>query len=120
MSYTVNIRIELKWHDSRIIFRNLKLDENQNTLDNQEIEKIWTPKLYFRDSNDLFLEAGQKSDGMHGIVRLRRKNSPHWNSLSEIDEDALYHGNENEIAMVNYFVIKLGCKFDLKWYVVFS
>ena len=115
MSYTVNIKIELDWHDSRIIFRNLHQDENENTLNNTEIEKIWTPQLYIEDSNNKILEAGQKGEGTLGVIRIFKKGSPHQNELSEIDEDYLYNGTENAIGMINYFVIKLGCKFDLKW-----
>ena len=117
MSYTVNIRIKLQWHDSRIIFRNLLHEKNENTLDNLEIEKIWTPKLYISHSNNKILEAGQKGEGTFAVVKIHQKGSPYLNEFSEIDEDYLYHGTENVIEMVNYLVIKLDCKFDLKWYV---
>ena len=60
------------------------------------------------DSNNIVLEAGQKREGTYGIVRIHRNGSPHQNELSEIDEDYLYHGTETE--MINYLVIKLGCK----------
>ena len=46
MSYTVNFKIQLKWFDSRITFRNLKPTDYENKLDISEIEKIWTSKLY--------------------------------------------------------------------------
>ena len=115
MSYTVNFKIRLQWHDSRITFRNLKPEHTENTLDGVEIEQLWTPKLYIENSNGIFLEAGQKNTGIYGTVTVYQDGSQHNNELSEIDEDYLYHGIENKIQMVNYFVIKLGCKFDLKW-----
>ena len=97
------------------LLSNLHQDENENTLNNTEIEKIWTPQLYIEDSNNKILEAGQKGEGTLGVIRIFKKGSPHQNELSEIDEDYLYNGTENAIGMINYFVIKLGCKFDLKW-----
>ena len=106
----VNIKIKLMWHDSRIIFRNLKPEHDENTLDNLEIEKIWTPKLFIYHSFQVYVEAGQKS-----LVMIHRNGSPKENELSEIDEDYLYHGNENPIQMSNFFEIKLGCKFHLMW-----
>ena len=115
MSYTVNFRIQLKWFDSRIIFRNLKPTDWENKLDSSEIEKIWTPTLYIKDSNIVYVEAGQKIQEGIGSVRIHRNGSPKENELSEIDEDYLYPGDENSIIMVNFFIIKLGCKFDLKW-----
>ena len=109
MSYTVHFKIQLKWFDSRIIFRNLKLKHYRNKLDVLEIKKIWSPKLYIKHSINAIVEA------VHGTVMIQRNGSPQENALSEVDEDYLYPGNENPIIMINYFTIKLGCKFDLKW-----
>ena len=41
---------------------------------------------------------------------------PILNKLTEINEDYLYAGNENHITMVDYIVVKLGCKFNLLMY----
>ena len=81
MLYTVKFKIQLKWFDSRIIFRNLK------STDILEIEKIWTPKLYIEHSNNIYMEAGQKSQEGVGTVRIHRNGSPKENELLEIDED---------------------------------
>ena len=116
MSYTIDFGITMKWFDSRIAFENLKPTLLGNNLDNLEIEKIWTPKLYFNHSTNIYMEAGQKSEGIFGSVFIIREGSPQQNDLSEIDEDYLYPGRENPISMINYFVIKLGCKIDLNWY----
>ena len=62
------------------------------------------------------MEAGQKREGIFGSVFIIREGSSQRNDLSEINEDYLYLGRENPISMVNYYVIKLGCKIDLKWY----
>ena len=115
MSYTAHFKIKLKWYDSRIIFRNLKPKNIKNSLDNLEIEKIWTPKLYIMQSTNIYIEAGQNSQEVDGYVEIHRNGSPKENELLEIDEDYLYPGNENPIIAVNYITIKLGCKFDLKW-----
>ena len=115
MSYTVNFKIQLKWFDSRIIFRNLKPTDYDNMLDIAEVEKIWTPKLYIEHSQQIYVEAGQNTKEGKGSVMIHRNGYPKENELSEMDEDYLYPGNGNPIIMVNYFTLKLGCKFDLKW-----
>ena len=53
----------------------------------------------------------------HGIVQVQQKGQPKQSDISEIDEDYMYPGTENPIEMVNYIVVKLGCKFDLTWYI---
>ena len=115
MSYMVNFGINLRWFDSRIIFRNLKPRASDNKLDIEEIEKIWTPKLYIDNSHKVFVEAGQKTQDSSGHVKVYQKGYPIENELLEIDEDNLYPGNENPIQMSNFFEIKLGCKFHLMW-----
>ena len=115
MSYTVHFKIELKWFDSRIIFRNLKPTDYDNILDIADVEKIWAPKLYIAYSHQVEVEAGQKTKDSKGYVLVRRNGYPKENPLSEMDEDYLYPGNENPIIMRNYATYKLGCKFDLIW-----
>ena len=117
MSYIIKVQIALEWFDSRIIFRNLKPSAFENQLNNLEIDRIWTPKLFMQHSNEIYMEAGGKDEGVVGFVRVKKEGSPYQNELSEIDEDYLYPGKENPIIMKNYFTIKLGCKFDLVWYV---
>ena len=115
MSYTVNFKLTMQWFDSRITFRNLKPLDYENLLDNSEIDKIWTPKLYFVNSKNFYMKAGQESESAFGSALIHRKGLPYQNELTEIDEDYLYPGNENPIKMVNDFVVKLSCKFDLEW-----
>ena len=117
MSYHVNIEIILKWFDSRIIFRNLKPKRQENQLDSFEIGELWTPEIYFLYSNEVHIKAGEKREGSNGIVQVQQKGQPKPNELSEIDEDYMYPGTENPIEMVTYLVVKLGCKFDLTWYI---
>ena len=84
-------------------------------MDNLEIDEIWTPYLYIEGSNSMYMKAKDQKEDIYVAVRIHRDGSPKQNELSEIDEDYLYPGNENPISLVNYFRIKLDCKFDLKW-----
>ena len=62
------------------------------------LEEIFAPKEMLKGNYDNF------------------DKQPKQNELSEMDEDYMYPGTENPIEMVNYIVVKLGCKFDLTWY----
>ena len=115
MTYTVYFRVTMKWFDSRIIFRNLKARAYENNLEDSEFDKIWIPNLYIMHSNNVYMKEHQEDKGINVIVRMNRYGLPKPNELSEIDEELLYPGNENSINLLNYFHIKLGCKFDLKW-----
>ena len=115
MSYTIYFQVTMKWFDSRIIFRNLKATDYENQLEYFEFDEIWIPNLYIMNSNNIYLKAKQENKDIYVVVRINRNGSPKQNELSEIDEEFLYPGNENSISLINYFQIKLGCKFDLKW-----
>ena len=118
MSYTVDIEIKVKWFDSRLTFRNLKPKKDENQLNKSEIDRIWTPKLFLGNSTMVYMKAGYEGDGTFGVVSVHKEGSFNINEFSEIDEDYLYHGMENPLGMRNYFIVKLGCKFDLRWYVL--
>ena len=125
----VKLKVELQWYDSRILFRNLKPNQesktgctkNDNQLSTTEIDQIWTPKLFFDNSLIGSIEAGRQNDADvsddagRGYVDIMRKQlNPQKNALEEIDEDYVYPGKKNAIRMKNYAFVMLQCKFDLR------
>ena len=122
MKYQVFLKINLKWYDSRLTFRNLKENKDDNQLNNEDIEKIWSPQLLFLHSNQKRVIAGQISYGQirdfstTGIIRVLRLGLPQRNSLDELEEDLIYPGNENPMVMTNYISVMLGCQFQLEMY----
>merc|ERR1712001_369264 len=115
MEYTVNLIIKMWWYDSRITFRNLKINKDKNILSQNEIDQIWSPELIFLDSNEVgLIKAGDQISkdasifsGI-GTVRILRNGSPQHNPIKELDEDYLYPGKENALLMTNRIVVKLG------------
>ena len=117
MEIIVEVKVTLKWFDSRLTFRNLKPSNLENELNNVEINRIWSPKLLFPDSKGfIFINAGDKGDGKNGYVWVHRRGLRQLNELSELHEDYLYSGSENPIIMTNYLQVKLDCAFDLTMY----
>ena len=118
--------MKLIWYDPRITFRNLKENKDVNRLGTKDIEKIWSPKLLFIDSDQVgIIRAADGDQGSadiskyssRGTVRIVRNGKPKPNPLNELDEDYLYLGNENAIMMTNYVVVKLILKnVPLNWY----
>ena len=129
MKYMIQLKVEMQWYDSRILFRNLKLNQesetdctrNDNQLSTTEIGKIWTPKLLFDNSMIGSIEAGRQNDadvsddaGRGYVDIMREQLLPQKNALEEMDEDYMYPGKENAIRMKNYAFVMLQCKFDLR------
>ena len=123
MEYTVHMKVQIWWYDSRIIFRNLKINKDKNILNKHEIDQIWSPELMFLDSNQVgIIKAGDHVSkdvsqfSGKGTVRILRQGNYQHNPLKELDEDYLYPGKENALLMTNHMVVKLGCKFFLEMY----
>ena len=108
MDYTIEVKVMMKWFDSRITFRNLKPTHYENQLNDEERDQIWKPELLFLHSKGI--------QRHRWTVTVHRTGMPKLNKLTEINEDYLYAGNENHITMVDYIVVKLGCKFNLLMY----
>ena len=127
MKYMVKLKVEMQWYDSRIVFRNLKSNQetkrgctkNDNQLSKTEIDKIWTPKLLFDNSQIGSIEAGRHNDAdvsddsSRGYVDIMRQQMPLKN-WEEMYENYVYLGKENAIRMKNYAFVMLQCKFDLR------
>ena len=122
MQYKVFLRVELLWYDPRITFRNLKPKKDDNQLNANEIDQIWSPQLKFLNSDEIGViiagEQGSSGDlskfSGKGSVSIRRDGNHQLNPLDELNEDYLYPGKDNPIIMTNSIVVRLGCKFHLK------
>ena len=108
MDFTIEVEVKMKWYDSRITFRNLKPTHNENQLSNEEENQIWKPEFEFLCSKGIRRHRWS--------VTIHREKMPQLNSLTNINEDYLYSGNYNPITKVDYYVVKLGCKFNLGMY----
>ena len=122
MQYKVFLRAELLWYDPRITFRNLKPKKDDNQLNANEIDQIWSPQLKFLNSDEIgVIKAGEQGSSGDlskfsgkGSVSIRRDGNHQLNPLDELNEDYLYPGKENPFIMTNSIVVRLGCKFHLK------
>ena len=118
MKFEVQLLVELRWYDSRIIFRNL----GGSQLSNREIQKIWTPKLLFENSKTGIVKAWQQSEAditeTHrvyiDIIGTKKCSCSTMNNLEELHENYDFAGEKNAIRMKYYGFVMLDCKFDLK------
>ena len=117
MKFEVQLLVELRWYDSRIIFKNL----GGSQLSSTEIQQIWTPKLLFENSKTGVIKAWKHRDGylteIHStsyIDIIRTKKNSSKNTFRELHENYEYPGEDNAIRMKNYATVMLDCKFDLK------
>ena len=108
----VKFKITLQWVDARVLYYNIKPDDNMNTLTLDEQLALWTPTLVFwntkeqlRTVNDQNTFATIKQEGNGSIIE------------QEMNEDKqVFQGAENSIALSRVYSIKFSCEYDMAWY----
>ena len=83
--YSIDIQFEisLKWKDERLRFHNLKQRETLNALAEEDVEKLWLPKVIFentdqRDTTRLGEYGGSEWE-TRVIVQKEQQNGKHSN-----------------------------------------
>ena len=98
--------------DARLMFYNIKQDDQMNALTLDEQLALWTPTLVYwntkkqlRTLNDQNTFALIKRQGNGSIIE------------ADINEDIeVYNGNENTVEMSRVYSIKFLCEYDMAWY----
>lgn len=108
----LKFEINLKWKDARVIFYNLKQDENMNSLTLEEQMTLWIPTIVFwntknqlRTINDKNTFASIMPEGNGTIIG------------KELNEDIeTFDGSENTISISRVYSIQFFCEYDMAWY----
>ena len=51
LSLKMRVQITMEWFDHRLIFRNLRDEQDENIVPQDDVSKLWLPYLIFSDSN---------------------------------------------------------------------
>ena len=91
----LKFKISLQWMDARVLFYNIKTEENMNSLSINEQMSLWTPTIVFWNTEEQLKTVNDKNT----FASVRRLGS---GSLiaREVDEDIeVFKGSENEITI---------------------
>ena len=108
----VKFELRLQWKDARVLFYNIKQDEEMNTLTMDEQLSLWSPTLVFwntkqqlRTVNDKNTLAIITQEGNGTIIG------------KETNEDILvFRGSENSILLSRVYSIQFDCEYNMAWY----
>ena len=112
MEFKMRLKVSLKWNDPRLIFKNLKDNEHDNSVMLEHAKGIWLPTLLFDNSFD-----GERTFfDEKAVLTVIKNGTASRESQSEILENFLYPGSENPFVLARYYTLTLHCAFDLKYY----
>ena len=108
----LKFQISLQWVDARVLFYNIKPDEEMNSLSLEEQLALWTPTIVFwntkqqlRTANDENTFASIKQEGKGSVIE------------KSVNEDInVFKGSENSIHMSRVYSIQFYCRYDMAWY----
>ena len=108
----VKFELSLQWKDARVLYYNIKPNEEMNTLTMDEQLSLWTPTLVFwntkhqlRTINDKNTFASIRQEGNGSMIE------------KETNEDIMvFQGSENSILLSRVYSIQFYCEYNMAWY----
>ena len=108
----LKFKINLEWRDARILFYNLKVREDMNSLTLDEQLSIWTPTIIFWNTKNQLRTINDKNT-LASVGRNRN------GSIigKEVNEDIeVFIGAENKITISRVYSVKFFCEYQMAWY----
>ena len=103
-------KMMISWYDGRLSFKNLKPDEHNNWVTNEE--NIWIPKLRFHNTES---KATTLSDSESWITIKSEGNFSNSDVVS-LENTRNYIGSENKLTQTRTYNINFLCNYKLGWY----
>ena len=119
--YSIDIQFEisLMWKDERVRFHNLKQRETLNALTEEDVEKLWLPKVIFENTEQKeSTRLGERGNGeweTRFIVR-RERNAEISRGFTYLDETEIFKGSDNSLIMNQTYTHNFFCNYELSHY----
>ena len=115
-SIEIQFRITMLWKENRATYQNLKLNDSLNALTQNDIDKLWLPKVIYENTD-------QKETTRLGVdwewetnVEVKRGGNFTRSGLETVDETYVYRGDENDLIMSQTYTHEFQCQYIFVWY----
>ncbi len=109
---SIQLNLALVWSDHRLIMQNLNNRTFLNTLTNKQYDKIWVPKVIFRNTYNS-LESLIDDRALMTITRL---GDYKLTSQFSLQNAYIFKGSENPITISRVYFSEFLCDFDMAMY----
>ena len=119
--YSIDIQFEISllWKDKRVTFYNLKLSDSLNVLTEEDLFKLWLPKVIYENTdqkeNTRLGEYGSGEWETEVIVRREEKDGV-MSGLEHVEEREIFKGSENSLVMNQTYTRTFQCNYKLSHY----
>ena len=113
LKFVVKLTLKIEWFDVQLKWINLNDESSTNFLSKREIDKIWTPKVQFGNSENIKPIA---VDNSAVFYIERRKPGESRIYLGEKRRAIYFEGKENPLIYKRTYQEEFFCNFDYSWF----
>ena len=117
-SIKIQFSITLDWMENRATYQNLKLDKSLNALTQNDIDKLWLPRVIYENTDQK--ETTRLGEYGHGEwetrVVVNRQSNFRMGGLDNINEIEIFNGAENNLIMTQTYTHEFQCEYDFSMY----
>ncbi|XP_023337751.1 uncharacterized protein LOC111708564 [Eurytemora carolleeae] len=112
LTFQTQFRLDMHWYDSRLSFRNLKSDQFNNWVTQNEFKSIWVPTIKFQNTESLLTTINDNK----ASVTIKKLGNQTTNNLETLENYVTFSGSENKLMVSRTYNIKFICNYNLRWY----
>ena len=109
--------ITLKWKENnRVVYHNLKRDNNLNVLSTEDISNMWLPQVIYDNTDQKEVTRLGAMWEWSTPISVIREGSFIRSGLDVVDETEIFKGGENTLSMQQVYTWQFQCTYNLKDY----
>ena len=108
----LKFKINLQWKDARLMFYNIKPDENMNSLSLEEQLILWSPTIVFWNTKEQIRTKNDKNT----FASIKRESDGSVIGKENKEDIEVFTGSDNGITMSRVYSIKFFCEYQMAWY----
>ena len=118
--YSIDIQFEISfiWKDRRVTFFNLKLSDSLNVLTEEDLHKLWLPKVIYEntDQKDTTRLGDGNWEWETEVIVRREVERGVRSGLEHVEERENFEGSENSLVMNQTYTRTFQCNYKLSYY----
>ena len=117
-SIKIQFSITLDWMENRATYQNLKHDKSLNALTQNDIEKLWLPRVIYENTDQKeTTRLGEYGNGeWETRIVVNRGGKFSIGGLDNINEIEIFNGAENSLIMSQTYTHEFQCEYDFSMY----
>ena len=116
-SIDIQFDISLLWKDKRVTFFNLKRSDSLNVLTEEDINKLWLPKVIYENTDQKEItRLGDTWEWETEVIVRREVKHGVMSGLEYVEESEIFEGSENSLVMNQTYTHTFQCNYHFSSY----